>query len=95
MKWYVTWGEHRYVVGAGNPYQACMKTMERVFNDNPGIDVINTGFRVSQRGHTERPDDIICSTEEIIKLKVLANNCVIGPEEADDYFTELGEQDEF
>lgn len=60
-KYYITWGEHRYIKVADTPMKACMAILRHIVS-SAYVDAIPRHFRVSSRGHTERDDDTILET---------------------------------
>ena len=67
MKYYVTLGKFHKIFQAGNPYQACIKTLQLYLNNGlpssiPGL------FRVSQQGHDEHDDDLIIELSAITDI---------------------------
>jgi len=72
MKYYVIFGDFQRVLHCGNPYQACIKTLQQYLDNNP--ESIHTTFRVSQRGFNEHEDDLIIDLDTITKiLYIIAN----------------------
>ena len=71
MKYYITFGDFQYLTQAGNPYQACIKTLQRRLDRY--VDSVNLNFRVSKVGFEEHEEDEIILLEEVVKILELSN----------------------
>ena len=74
MKYYISFGNFQTVLQASNPYQACIRTLQRYVKQED-IETLPILFSVSQRGYGGHKDDLIVRVEFIIEmLQLIANN---------------------
>lgn len=72
-KYYVTCGDHEFMVLAVTPLQACLFMFYRHFKLEDYIETIGSIFRVSERGYESHDDDKCWETSVIVGLAVLNN----------------------
>ncbi len=71
MKYYISFDSRQDMWVTSNPYEACLITLRRYLESY--TDALPLAFRVSKRGFDIHDEDEIITTEEILKIKLLAN----------------------
>lgn len=73
-KYYITFGKFRLTIGAIDKEDACIKTLVRYMNWDKYNNRLPKLFQVSESGFEQKGDELIFTTEDIVKTMIKNND---------------------